>query len=109
MPRDLGEGEGAGLRDHLRALQLGSRRHEAVEDARLLDVHHVGQEPDAAVVVERLGLELVGDRPGLVPDVSGVVPEPRDSISGIMISLALRPARAMLRGEFRHVEHAARL
>ncbi len=77
VPRDLGEGEGVGLRRHLRALQLGARRHEAVEHARLLHVHDVREQLDAPVVVERLGLELVGDRPRLVPHVARVVAEPR--------------------------------
>lgn len=47
--------------------------HEAAYDTGLLDVHHVGEELDAAVVGE--GLRLVGevDGAGLVADVSGVV------------------------------------
>lgn len=78
MPRDLGEGEGVRLRRHLRALQLRARRHEAVEDSGLLHVHDVGQELDAPVVVERLGLELVGDRARLVAHVARVVAESGD-------------------------------
>ena len=69
--------EGVGLRRDLRALQLGARLHEAVKDARLLHVHHVGEELDAAVVVEGLGLVGEVNRARLVAHVARVVAESR--------------------------------
>lgn len=60
-----------------RSHPAGARLHEAVQDARLLHVHHVGEELDAAVVVE--GLRLVGEVDGarLVAHVSRVVAQAR--------------------------------
>lgn len=78
VPRDLREAERVGPGCHLRAHELGADLHEAVAHARLLHVYHVREQLDAAVVVERLGLELVGDRARLVPDVARVVTQPRD-------------------------------
>lgn len=78
VARDLREGEGVGLRGHLRALELCAGFHEAVDHASLLDVHDISEKADAAVVVEGLGLELVGDGAGLVAHVAGVVAETGD-------------------------------
>ena len=77
MARDLGEGEGIALGCHLRALQLGTGSDKAVQNAGLLDVHHVGKQADAAVIVERFGLVLVGDGTGLVALVARVVTKAR--------------------------------
>ncbi len=61
VPGDLREGEGVGLGSHLRAHELSPVLNEAVVHAGPLDVHHVGEQANASVVVEGLGLELVGD------------------------------------------------
>lgn len=49
-----------------------------VEHPPPLDVHNVHEQLDAAAVAEHLGLELAGDRPGLVPHVARIVAEARD-------------------------------
>lgn len=45
--------------------------------ARYLHVHRVGREPQGAIVVERLGLELIGYRTRFVAQVTLVVAWPR--------------------------------
>ena len=55
---DLAKGKRVRLRRDLRAHQLAAGGHEAVQHARLLHVHHVGQQLDSSVVVERLRLVI---------------------------------------------------
>jgi hypothetical protein len=78
MAGDLRERVGVCLGRDLRALELGACLDEAVQDARLLHVHDIGKELDAAVIAE--GLRLIGEVDGacLVADVSRVVAEARD-------------------------------
>ena len=56
---------------------------QPVLSTRLLRVYDIREKFDAAIVVERLGLELVGDGPRLVAHVASVVAEvsnPRDDL-----------------------------
>lgn len=108
MARDLRERIGVGLRRHLRALELGARLHEAVHDAGLLDVHHIGEQLDAAVVAERLRLVGEVDGAGLVAHVSRVVAQARDRDLRDHDLLGVLAGAAEPAGEFSTEETASR-